>query len=698
MTQHDPGRRDFFRTVILSGTGLLIGVQATGCSNRVVSDAFEPNIWLSIKPDNSICVTIAKSEMGQGVHTSLAMLVADELDADWNRVQIIQAATASRYGSMDTAGSSSVRDMWLPLRQAGAMARSMLLQAAALQWRIDTGQCKTSNGRVKNLLSGQELQYGDLARAASRLPVPVDPPLKTPQDFTIIGQALPRLDNLDKVTGRARYGIDQQLPGLKYAAIRHAPVFGSRVAGYSQDQVMDLPGVLAVVNLGNAVAVVADSYWQAQQAINQLPVQYEGGDTAINDASIRQNCQALLDQAGSLGRELGEPSPVAVVHQVTTDYEAAFQAHATMEPMNCTVRFIGDKCEIWAPTQHPQAAQDQVRDKLLSVVDKLWDKAGNVLGQEQDSVIVHTTLLGGGFGRRLEQDFVLQAVEIARQTGLPIKLIWSRSEDIQHDFYRPFTLHRLQAQLDAQGNILSWQHRIAGSTHKSSTGGAHIPYACAHYRLEYHVKAHTVPTGLWRSVGSSHNVFVTESFVDQLAHQAAIDPYQYRRRLLQDNPRVLAVLDKAAELAGWGRAMAPGRGLGIAIHDAFGSVVCQVAEVSIVANQLTVEQIFCVVDCGMVVNPSIVSAQIEGGIAFGLTAATQSRITIDKGCVVQSNFHDFALLRMREMPAVSVHILPSHLPPGGIGEVGVPPVAPAVANALFAVTGKRLCAIPMQTL
>ncbi|MDQ1363751.1 MAG: isoquinoline 1-oxidoreductase subunit beta, partial [Pseudomonadota bacterium] len=318
-----------------------------------------------------------------------------------------------------------------------------------------------------------------------------------------------------------------------------------------------------------------------------------------------------------------------------------------------------------------------------------------VIGITDDSVRLHTTLLGGGFGRRLEQDYVLQAVEIAQQTGLPIKLIWSRSEDTQHDFYRPFTSHRLEADLDAQGNILSWRHRVVGPSHGRSTGGAHLPYLIPHYRLDYHVKKISVPIGSWRSIGSSHNAFVTECFMDELAHTAGVDAYQFRRKMLQDHPRILAVLDKAVELAGWGKKLAPGNGMGMAMHDKFGSIICMIAEASVVAKEPRIKQLICVVDCGMVVNPDIVTAQIEGGIAFGLTAAIHSRISISKGRVTQSNFHDFPLLALREMPEVQVHLIPSDQPPGGIGEVGVPPVAPAVANAIFAATGKRFYAIPM---
>ena len=694
------GRREFFRTVLLTGSGLVLAVQTAACSKQAdkgqpESEVFQPNIWLTVKADNSITITISKSEMGQGVYTSLAMLVAEELDADWHKVGIVQAETMESYGSLATAGSASIRDSWLPLREAGATARWLFLHAAAATWQVDAADCKTENGRVKHAASNRTLTYGELIDAAKHIPLPTTPPLKSPQDFSLIGQSVARLDNLDKVTGRARYGIDQRLPGLKYAAIRHAPVFGASVASVESAAVLTRPGILAVVNLVSAVAVVADSWWQAQQAVTALAISWQGGDATLSDAKIQQDYLSLLQQPGTVESETGEYLASKNHQRVTANYSASLQAHATMEPMNCTVRITEGVCEIWAPTQHPQYARDQVKAKLASGIGKLIDKTRAVIGMTDDSVKLHTTLIGGGFGRRLEQDYVLQAVEIALQTGLPIQLIWSREEDIQHDFYRPYTSHQLQAELDQHGAITSWTHRIVGPSHGRSTGGAYIPYKLPHYRLEYHVKKHTVPIGSWRSVGSSHNAFVTESFIDELAHQAGVDALQYRRKLLQHAPRILAVLDQAALLAQWGKKLPSGHGMGIAVHSAFGSIVCQIAEVSIQAKKRRVERVFCVVDCGMVVNPAIVTAQLEGGIAFGLSAALHSHITIQQGRVQQSNFHDFTLLTLRDMPAVIVHIMPSTQTPGGIGEVGVPPIAPAIANAIFAITGERLRTLPL---
>lgn len=695
---HDSGRRAFLRTTLLAGGGFLMGIQTVSCSdgNDVDAGEFRPNVWLAIHPDNRVIVTISKSEMGQGIRTALAMLVAEELDADWNSIEVVQAITSSRYGSMYTGGSTSVRDMWQPLREAGASARMMILQAAATKWNADPGECRTSNGQVIHEASGRRLDYGKLTREAGMMPVPENPVLKTKAQFNILGQSLPRIDNVDQVTGRAIYGIDQNIPDLKYAAIRHAPVFGAQVAEFDKSALLTQPGIRAVVNLQSAIAVVADSYWQAQTALDALSVKWHGGDIRLSDDVIRQDYQALLLKPGEIDHETGGLPGSGVATQITAHYEAGFQAHATMEPMNCTVRFVDDICEIWVPTQNPQAARGQAKEVLLSRVDKLINKSKEVLGIGKDAIQVHTTLIGGGFGRRLEQDYVEQAVRIAHESKYPIKLIWSRSEDIQHDFYRPFTSHQLEADLDSQGNIMSWRHRIAGPIRGRSIGGAYLPYDVPHYRLDFHLKEHAVPIGSWRSVGSAHNAFVTECFIDELAYKAGSDPYQYRRSLLlKNNPRVLAVLDHAATLMQWGQALPPGHGLGIAVHDGFGSVVCQIAEVFVNGNKTVVKRICCVVDCGTVVNPEIVTSQIESGVVFGLTAALKSRITISKGRVEQSNFHDFRLMRINEMPEIDVHIMPSERPPGGVGEIGVPPAAPAVANAIFAVTGKRLRALPL---
>jgi isoquinoline 1-oxidoreductase beta subunit len=703
MTSHHLPRRHFIRQVLLAGGALVLGIELSACdkSGQGKSDDaqdFASNLWLTLFSDGRVDITLSKSEMGQGVYTALAMLVAEELDANWQQVSVKQADTSSQYGSMATAGSTSIRDMWQPLRQAGATARAMLLQAAARTWGVAESECQAHSGKVKHAASGRELGYGELVAVARTLTTPSQVSLKKPSEYLLIGQPLLRLDNPDKVTGKARYGLDTSLPGLKYAAIRQAPVFGAELAGFDEQQALARPGVRAVVKMAAAVAVVADSWWLADKTLNDIPPAWQGGNASLSDEVIRQDYQKLLQQPGELERETGTLSDQQATSKISADYRASFQAHATMEPMNCTVWIHDGLCEIWAPTQHPQYAEELVREKLQSGVGKMLGKVKDKLGMADQSVRVHTTLLGGGFGRRLEQDYVLQAVEIAQACGCPVKLIWNRVEDIQHDFYRPYTAHVLQADLAADGRVLSWRHRIAGPSHGRSVGGAsHLPYRFDHFKLDYHVKKHSVPIGSWRSVGSSHNTFVTECFLDELAHAARRDSYQFRRGLLEHNPRARAVLDKAAEMSGWGRKLPPGKGLGLALLDDFGSVVCQVAEVEVnpATQSIRVVHVFCVVDCGMVINPAIVTAQIEGGIAFALTATLKSQINIEQGQVRQSNLHDFGLLAFHEMPPVTTYIMPSVEPPGGIGEVGVPPLAPAVANAVFVAGGIRHRQLPL---
>ncbi len=690
-------RREFIKLSLISGSGLLLGVQVIGCSDSTSESAneFKPNLWLEIHENSSVTITISKAEMGQGVITALAMLVAEELDADWSKVHFVLAKTSDIYGNMATAGSMSVTEMWEPLRTAGAAAREMLLNAAAKKWQIAPSNCRTENAYVIDTTTAQRISYGDLIANAVLQTVPQQPRLKNPDEFRIVGQSLARLDARIKITGEARYGIDQQIPGLKHAAIRQAPVFGASVLSVDSASIKNLSGILDVVVLDNAVAVVADTYWQAQTAVDLLKIKWSNELSELSDALIQQEYKQLLDQPGTIEMEQGN-SITGESLALQADYEAAFQAHAAMEPMNCTAHVHADGCEAWAPTQHAQYARDKIKAYLHTGLGRLLGKVKDKLGMESENIIVHNTLMGGGFGRRLEPDFVIQAVEISRKSGFPVKLLWSREEDIRHDFYRPYTSHRLQAKVTNEGKVLAWQHRIVGPTHGRSVGGAtHLPYDVAYARVDYHVKKHSVPIGSWRSIGSSHNAFVMESFVDELAAKIGKDPYQFRKDLLADNQRVLAVLNKVAELSNWGSALAKGQSRGIAIHAAFNSITAQVAEVSVEQDEVKVHRVYCVVDCGLAVNPQIIVSQIESGIAFGLSATLKSEINIKNGGVIQSNFHNFSLLKFSEMPDITVHIMKSIQPPGGIGEVAVPPIAPAVCNAVYALTGKRIRRIPI---
>ena len=702
----DQDRRRFLKNSAYLGTGLLIGVTASGCNQQVPNNAslnngFQPSIWLSIGEDDQLRIVISKVEMGQGISTALSMLVAEELDADWSKVNIIRADASSIYGNMATAGSTSVRELWSPLRQAGAAAREMLLAAAASHWGVPTKECYTDTGKIFHSPSNSSISYGEISLAASKQPLPPNPVLKPENQFKIIGQPVQRLDSIEKITGAAVYGIDIEIPGLKYAAIRQAPLFGARVKGFDAASLTSKAGILSVINLGDAIAVVAETYWQAQKAIDTLEVQWDGGDSSLSDDKIQAEYKRLALQDGKVEVESGQPETQNIQKTVEAEYEAAFQAHATMEPMNCTASVNSEGCEIWAPTQNPGYAQSQARNALESGVQKLVRKLKDKLGFQEEAIQLHIPLLGGGFGRRLEQDYVIQAVEISQQSGYPIKLIWSRAEDVQHDFYRPYTYHKLVADIGSQAELLNWRHRIIGPTHGRSVGGAaYSPYRMNYRKIDYHVKKHGVPIGSWRSIGDSHNTFVIESFIDELAHAAQIDPYQYRRNLLKNQPRILAVLDKVAELSNWSKRsnLPANRGVGMAIHSGFDSIVAQVAEVSVNSSTgaVSVHNINCVVDCGLVVNPSIVRSQIEGGIAFGLTATLVSEINIQSGRVKQSNFHDFPLLKFSDMPEVSVHIMKNSGLPGGVGEIGVPPIAPAVCNAVYDAVKIRIRRIPLR--
>jgi isoquinoline 1-oxidoreductase subunit beta len=694
-TLENASRRHFIKSSTALGVGLALGVQLSSCStdDTQLSSDFKPSVWLKIDSNNQISVILSKSEMGQGVLTALTMLIAEELDADLSDINIELADAADVYGSMLTAGSTSIKGLWQPLRSAGAAAREMLLGAAASKWAVPVAECSTDSGRVSHRASGQSFTYGELAKRANQQAVPASPKLKEIADYKIIGQSVPRIEALSKVMGQAKYGIDTEMEGLKYAAIRQAPVFGASVKSVDNSEIKFNKHVLSIVNLDNAVAVVADSYWQAQMAVDALEIQWTNSKVSkVTDASIKADYQQLIKQSGTLEYEKGSLSKAKSVHSLSVDYEVAFQAHAAMEPMNCTAHVHEDGCEVWVPTQHPQGALDAVKAELQTGLKKYIAKALEKIGAEE-TVKIHTTLLGGGFGRRLEQDFVIQAVQISSKAGVPVKLIWSREEDIQHDFYRPYTYHHIEADISAESSILDWRHRIAGPTHGRSTGGStHLPYDMAHVYIDYHKKKHGIPIGSWRSIGSAHNAFVIESFIDEIAHKAGQDPFQYRKSLMKDHPRSLAVLEKAASAAGWGK---NNTAMGLAVHPGFGSYTAQVVEISIKNAKIIVKKVVCAVDCGLAVNPDIVKAQIEGGIVFGMTAALKKSIQINNGRVKQSNFHNYPLLELSEMPEIEVHIIPSTEPPGGIGEVSVPPIAPAIANAVFAITGKRIRQLPL---
>ena len=711
-------RRDFLRAGATTAAGLTIAFYipsrftevARGHAPSVPGNdaAFAPNGWVHIGTDGMVTITVDKSEMGQGVNTSYPMLVAEELDADLALVRV-GAAPENPAGwtrRMGTGGSSSVRSSYDTLRKAGATARGMLVAAAAQQWGVDASACRTEKGAVIHTATGRTLRYGALVSRAAALPAPSDPPLKNPAEFRILGTRVRRLDTPAKVNGTARFGIDTRVPGMLYASIERSPAFGGGISRVDDSRARTMPGVKRVVQLAavksarseNAVAVVADSYWHALAARRALHIEWnDGPNGSLDSTAIRARLAQLAEKAGIPARMEGDAGAAMKSSAKTIEavYEVPYLAHATMEPMNCTAHVRDDGCDVWAPTQG-QSGTQQV--------------AAEVAGLPPEQVRVHTTYLGGGFGRRSETDFVAEAVQLSRVMGAPVQVIDTREDDVRHDFYRPTTYNRFAAGFDAGGRVVAWTHRIVGASIATSKGrpprdgidgslvegAANVPYEIPGILVEQTIADLPIPLGYWRSVGSSHNAYLTECFVDEVARAAGKDPYEFRRALLANHPRHLGVLELAAEKAGWGKPLPTGRTRGIAVAESFGSYVAEVAEVSLDGNGVPrVHRVVCAVDCGPIVNPDTIEAQMQSGIVYGLTAALYGDITIDRGRVRQGNFNDYPMLRMKEMPAVEVYIVPSSEKQGGIGEPGTPPIAPAVCNAIFAATGKPVRRLPI---
>jgi isoquinoline 1-oxidoreductase beta subunit len=701
-------RRAFLQVGGTVGAGLLLGFRIP---DKHGVAPFAPNAWLRVDTDGAVTVTLDKSEMGEGNHTALAMIVAEELDVDWSKVKVgpLPENPAGWSRRMTTGGSTSVRTSWDPLRKAGATGRAMLVTAAAQTWGVDAAACKTQNGSVTH--ANHRLTYGELATKAATIPVPDNAPLKDPKDFRLLGTRTHRLDTPSKVNGSAQFGIDVRVPGMLVASIERSPVFGGKVKSFDATAAKALPGVRHVVQLDgipwtgvqgawgvgteSGVAVVADSYWQAVQGRRALKITWdEGPNAALGD--IPAKLAALAGQPGVKAR--GDGDTVAALagaaKKIEAVYEVPFLHHATMEPMNCTAHVRADGCEVWAPTQNQTRAQEV---------------AAEAAGLAKEKVRIHTTLLGGGFGRRLESDFVAEAVSVSKAVNAPVKVIWSREDDTKHSFYRPATYNQLTAGLDAQNKPIAWSHHIVappilikfgplqnGLDATLIDGASDVPYAFPNVFVDQVAADIPVPLGFWRSVGASQNAFVVECFFDEVAAAAGRDPYELRRELLQAKPRHLRVLELAATKAGWGTPLPPGRGRGIAIAEWEPTVCAEVAEVSVAPDgTVRVHRVVCAVDCGPVVNPDTIEAQMQGGVVFGLSAALYGEITIDKGRVQQGNFDDYPMLWMPEMPVVEVHIVPSTDALGGIGEPSVPPTAPAVCNAIFAATGKRIRRLPI---
>lgn len=706
-TPKDVTRRDFVKASAVVSAGLLIGFSfsSTSCAPTMVTPAGSPvplDAWLRVGTDDSITVLVDRSEMGQGVATALPMLLAEELEADWTKISIEFAPAAPVYfnpdfGAQGTGGSSSVRVAFTPLRQAGAAAREVLISAAAAQWKVSRTECRAEQGAVIHTPSKRRLTYGSVAAAAAKLALPKDVPLKDAKDWKVIGTPAKRLDTPAKVDGSAVFGIDVRVPGMLVAVVARPPVFGGKVASFDATKAKAVPGVRDVVQISSGVAVVADGYWPAHQGRAALDVKFSDGPNAnVSTDSIWKLFAERSRNGGVTALEKGHPASAGGATTVEAVYELPFLAHATMEPMNCTAHVRADGVEIWAPTQGQ------------TWVQQLGAKIGGV---PQSQVSVHTTYLGGGFGRRIELDFVTDALEASKAVKAPVKVIYSREDDMQHDFYRCASYHKMRAGLSATGAPTLWTHLVAapssmehlfpgsvksGLDPELVEGAMAMPYAIPNVLVECQVVDTGVPVGFWRSVNNSYNGFAVETFIDELAHAAKRDPYEFRLDLLTNSPRHLRVLNLAAEKAGWGTAPPKGRARGIAVHLSFQSYVAEVAEVSVAPDgTVQVHRVVCAVDCGPVVNPAIVESQMQSAIVYGLTAALWGEIHIDRGRAVEANFDTYRMLRMKEMPVVEVYIVPSTDPQGGAGEPGTPPIAPAVCNAIFALTGKRIRKLPI---
>ncbi len=703
----DPvSRREFLIVGAAAGSGLLLGWHMADA--RPAAADFAPNAFIRIGTDGRITLIMNQVEMGQGTYTSMPMLLAEELEVGLEQVQLEHAPPDDKLyanpflGDQETGASSSVRAFYEPLRRAGATARAMLVAAAAQSWHVDPASCRATKGVVLHGPTGRKLSYGALASKAALLPVPTQVPLKDPKDWTLIGTPAKRLDARDKVNGKAQYGIDVRLPEMKIATVAASPVLGGKVAGLDEDKALAIPGVRQVVRLDDVVAVVADHMWAAKQGLAALAVRWDDGPNAtVSTADVVRGLDEASQQPGVVARSQGDAAGAlaGAAQRIDQVYQVPFLAHATMEPMNCTVHVRKDSCEVWTGSQTLTRAQAT---------------AARVTGLPLEKVVVHNHLLGGGFGRRLEYDYVTQAVRVGQQVEGPVKVVWTREEDMQHDFNRPYYYDRVAAGLDASGRPVAWTHRLVGPAIVARfappafkngidpdgvDGAVHLIYDIPAIQIEY--VRHEEPvlnTGFWRGVGPTHNIFVMESFVDELAAAAKADPVEYRRALLGKAPRARAVLDLAAEAAGWGRPLRTGRGRGVALlYSQWGSYLAEVAEVEVSnAGEVRVHRVVCAVDCGTVINPDIVKAQIESGVNFGVSAALWGEITLKNGRVEQSNFHNYRVLRMSEAPAIEVHLVRNNEAPGGIGEPGTAVTGPALANAVFAVTGKRLRALPLE--
>ena len=715
-------RREMLRNSVASAAGLAISFSFAQKGKEALAAAAAPapalppaNAFLRIAPDETVTVMLAHAEMGQGIWTGLAILIAEELECDWARIKCEHAPAAKVYGHpmmgiQMTGGSSTTNGEFDRYRTVGAMARTMLLSAAAKRWKTTPDKLRAERGVIYGPggtgkgKEPQQLTYGALAAEAMALPPPKAVKLKEPKDWKLIGTPVKRLDTPEKITGRAEFGMDVQFPGLRTAMVARAPFFGGELVKYDAKAALAVPGVEQVVTVPSGVAVVAKHYWAAKLGRDALEIEWKKPANGITTPAFSAVLRQLASGPGAIAEQEGkvEEKMAKAAKRYVVEYEVPYLAHAPMEPLNCTVKIDGGSCEIWSGTQFQTGDQGA---------------AAKILGIKPENVTIHTTFLGGGFGRRANpaSDFVGEAVLVAKAAGVPVKVVWSREDDIRGGYYRPAYVHRAQIGVDDKGMPVAWDHVIAGQSIIAKTpfaafmikngvdetsveGVKHSPYLhdIADRRVSLHSPDTSVPVLWWRSVGHTHTAFAMECMIDELAHSAGADPLAYRMKLLADKPRFAAALELAATQAGWGKPLAAGHALGLAVHESFGTIVAQVAEVSIDKGRVIVHKVTCAVDCGTPVNPLGIEAQVQGAIAYGLTAALYGKLTLEDGQVAESNFHDYKMLRMFEMPKISVHLIKSGAPMGGIGEPATPPIAPAVANALYALTKKRLRTLPFD--
>jgi isoquinoline 1-oxidoreductase beta subunit len=705
----DLSRRGFLTASAAVGGGLLLSMNlSAGRSQAALSDDFSPNAFIRIGSDGQVVLTMPYVEMGQGTYTSIPMLIAEELEVNLTQVRLEHApANENLYanpllGVQATGNSNAMRGGWKPLREAGAVARMMLIAAAAKRWDVDSASCNAQAGEVIHAPTGRRLKYGELAADAANMSVPAGVSLRAPEAFKLIGTPARRLDAPAKVNGTAIYGIDARPQGVKFATLTQSPAFGGRVRSVDDTAARAVKGVRQIVRLDDAVAVVADHMGAAKKGLAALKIEWDDGPHAkLTSADVARELEQATLSSGAVAQNIGdaEKALAGATTKVEAIYQVPFLAHATMEPMNCTVDLRKDTCEIWIGNQ---------------AIARVQTMAAKAAGLPAEKVIVHNHLIGGGFGRRLEADGAVRAVEIARHVDGPVKVVWTREEDIQHDMYRPYWFDRIAAGLDEKGRPVAWNHRFAGSSvisrwipqyfqkgldPDSIEGAIDLVYDLPNLHVEYARKEPPgIPTAFWRSVGPSHTVFVVESFIDELAAAAKQDPVAYRRALLDKSPRARAVLDLAAEKAGWGRPLPKGSGHGVSLQFVFGSYLAQVAEVEVSKDgTVRLRRVVCAMDCGTVVNPDTVQAQLQSGVIFGATAALYGEITVKDGRVEQSNFDSYQVLRMNEAPTIEVHLIKSAEPPGGMGETGTSGIVPAISNAIFAATGKRLRKMPVDS-